>query len=103
MNIYRGEAFPLTIGINDSGTEISADKIDAIELMIGKDRFVWPDSLKYEDGVISVWLSQEYTFSKRAGEKVTPQVRVKFKGEEVHRVLDLGTITFLSSDSEEVL
>lgn len=101
MTIYRGEAFPLEIGVTIQGEGESI--LQKIEMMLGKEQHLWPGDMTYADGVLTLQLTQTKTFSWPAGVDIPIQLRGKDAAGEVHRLDENLIIHVGDSESEEVL
>lgn len=78
MIIYQGNTYKLPFELKIKGQPIVADDVKMVEFAFGGVIKTYPEQATYKDGVFTVPLTQEETFSFDDKEKQKYQVRVYF-------------------------
>lgn len=101
MTIHRGEAFPMSIEISIDGSQEKIFK--KISMEFGGVKYDWPGALTYEDGFLTLHLTQKMTLALPAGVDVPISlVGVNAAGER-HEMDETMIVHILPTKWDEVI
>lgn len=79
--MIQGDAYNIELRITSQGEALDVEQVEAVEVVLGGLRRVYPDEVAYSDGKFLFPVTQEETF--RLPPSCPMQVRVKFRGGDV--------------------